>query len=85
MKKLTLCALALGFMLTTSCEKEEQSFDESNFANVEEVLASKRKCYASEMLEKQLQEDPMMAKRMSDIEQTSKILVMLRFNLKSTY
>ncbi|WP_378186105.1 zinc metalloprotease [Aquimarina sp. W85] len=72
MKKLTLCALALGFIMTTSCEKEQQSFDEANIANVEEVLASKRKCYASEMLEKQLKEDPMMAKRMATIEMQTK-------------
>ncbi|MFL1894493.1 hypothetical protein ACJRPK_02250 [Aquimarina sp. 2-A2] len=68
MKRQMLFVLTLGFMLTTSCEKEEQSFDESNIVNVEEVLASKRKYYVSEILEKQLKEDTTTSRTSSDVE-----------------
>ncbi len=72
MKKLSMCILALGLIFASSCENEENSTELQNLENQEEITATQRKCYSAEMLEKQLSENPEMAKKLVEIEEKSR-------------
>ncbi|MBQ0733772.1 zinc metalloprotease [Aquimarina celericrescens] len=72
MKKLSLCILALSLIFATSCENEENLTELENLEPTNETVATERKCFSSEILEKQLAENPEMFKRLAQIEDQTK-------------
>ena len=72
MKKIVFLASVL--ILSFSCQNEDKNIDGD--ANAEELaIAAQRGCASEEVLQRQLQEDPSLAKRMQDIEvQTAKAI-----------
>jgi hypothetical protein len=67
MKRFTTSLLSL--LLIVSCSKNDvKTSNEEQLVEVETAAITQRKCGATEVLERQLAEDPAMAKRMQDIE-----------------
>jgi hypothetical protein len=66
--KRTVLLLAGGFLLSVGCNKSQNNEEQVVDEETENIVLAQRKCNSYEVLQQQLAEDPLLQKRMSDIE-----------------
>lgn len=72
MKTLHILSIALGIFFIFSCEKVND-FDQTEIdENTNVELSSRKRCYSSQILEKQMRENPDFAKQLSQLEELTK-------------